>query len=267
MKAHVLECFATGFVSHFEYQPPEEWGHVDNYEPLRDRVGQEALRKAMRKQVLLGRMIGGPGWTSETISQFFGGQGFYGIPCGATEKDGNPRGRIVHDYGHYKAGSYSVNAAHSSTSVTYLKFTEVVQILHKIKWFVKADLASGFRQFGTHPVDWRFQVYCNGTNEHYIDIACPFGKTNSPLEFCPPVALLAKSVARHYAKSRLSPPPRLGTHVDDIFGGFPNCGSFEKACDFREYLCKTGKSLTVEFNMKPSKTPMPAKMQVILGCL
>ena len=77
-----------------------------------------------------------------------------------------------------------------------------------------------FLQFGTHPVDWKFQVYCNGPEEHYIDLACPFGKTNSPLEFCPSVALLAKSLAVRYAEKFRVRSPVLGTHVDDIFGGF-----------------------------------------------
>ena len=75
------------------------------------------------------------------------------MPCGATEKDGNPMGRIVHDHGHYKQGSYSFNAAHSSTSVKYLTFVERAMILENVKWYIKADLKSGFRQFGTHPVD------------------------------------------------------------------------------------------------------------------
>ena len=61
MKAHVLECFKTGFVSHFEYPLPEPWGHVVNYEPLKSDTGKEILRRAMRKQVLQGKMIGGPG--------------------------------------------------------------------------------------------------------------------------------------------------------------------------------------------------------------
>ena len=65
--------------------------------------------------------------------------------------------------------------------------------LQNIHWYIKADLANGFHQFGTHPKDWRYQVYCNDPREHYIDFACPFGKTNSTLEFCPPVALFAKS--------------------------------------------------------------------------
>ena len=179
---------------------------------------------------------------------FFGGKNFYGIPCGATEKDGDPMGRIVHDYGHYKKGSYSINATHSSTSVRYLSFRERVGILQNVKWYIKADLDAGFRQFGTHPADWRFQVYCNGRNEHYIDIACPFGKTNSTLEFCPLVSLFAKSAAVIYAQTKNDKVPLLGTHVDDIFGGFPGDKSYSRAADFRSYLTSTGSALTLNFN-------------------
>ena len=67
------------------------------------------------------------------MRNFFGGQGFYGIPCNATEKDRDPLGRIVHDYGYYPGGSYSVNTAHSCTSVQYLSAKEVVEILDGVK--------------------------------------------------------------------------------------------------------------------------------------
>ena len=76
MKNHVMKCFATGFISHFEYDPPEPWGHVDNYKPLAGTDGETTLRKGMMKEVLAGRMIGGPGWTSDTVRQFFGGRNF-----------------------------------------------------------------------------------------------------------------------------------------------------------------------------------------------
>ena len=176
-------------------------------------------------------------------------------------------GRIVHDYGFYKGGSYSTNAAHSCTSVKYLSFAERTALLQHVRWYIKADLEKGFRQFGTHPVDWRFQVYCNGMDEHYIDLACPYGKTNSPLEFCPPVHLFAESAAVRYSQMNNCQAPRLGTHVDDIFGGFPNCNSYELACDFRQYLVNNGRALTIVLNMDEQKTPMPAEKQIILGCM
>ena len=61
MKDHVMKCFQTGFISHFEYDPPAPWGHVDNYSPLSGSEGRAVLREGMKKEVLGGRMIGGPG--------------------------------------------------------------------------------------------------------------------------------------------------------------------------------------------------------------
>ena len=159
IKEHVLEEFATGFVSHFEYKPPKPWGSVRNYPPVKSPEGVDRLREAMTKQVLAGKMIGGEGWTEKRVTDFFGGSGFYGIPCGAAEKAGDPLGRIVHDYGFFPGGSYSVNATHSCTSVKFLTLKEIANNLDGVVWFIKADLASGYRQFGAHPVDWRFQVY------------------------------------------------------------------------------------------------------------
>ena len=81
------------------------------------------------------------------------------------------------------------------------------------------------------------------------------------------MALFAKSASVRYSTDRECPAPVLGTYVDDIFGGFPHNKSLSRALDFRRYLYETGASLTIVFNMKPSKTPMPARQQVILGCL
>lgn len=171
----------------------------------------------------------------------------------------------MHDYGFHPRGSWSVNSIHSSTSVIYNTTKQNAEILDGTKWLIKADLESGFRQFGTNPADWRFQVYCGGPSEHYIDIACPFGKTNSTLEFCPPVSLFAKSVAFQYAKSYGGSIPRFGTHVDDIYGGLKGCSSYERAYHLRNYLCQAGTRLTLHFNMDVKKTPLPARSQVILG--
>ena len=168
-------------------------------------------------------------------------------------------GRIVHDYGYYAPGSYTVNAAHANTSVKYDSMRKRVLIVDKVIFYIKADLQSGFRQFGTHPSDWRFQVYCNGLSEHYIDLACPFGKTNSTLEFCPPVKLFAISAAVRWKKSTRAVLPALSSYVDDIYGGIPGCNSFELSMDLRNYICTMGKQLTFVFNEKPHKTPLPAR--------
>ena len=110
-------------------------------------------------------------------------------------------------------------------------------------------------------------MYCNGPNEHYIDLACPYGKTNSPLEFCPPVTLFSKSLAVRYSEQYRVPAAKLGTHVDDIYGGFPHNPDYNRAMHFRQYMCETGNKLTINFNMNPRKTPLPSQSQVILGCL
>ena len=89
----------TGFVSHFEYPQPKPWGHVQNHPLVRTPEGSAKLRAAMGKQVLAGKMIGGIGWSAHDVRCFFGGREFYGIPCSATAKGGDPLGRIVHDYG------------------------------------------------------------------------------------------------------------------------------------------------------------------------
>ena len=159
-----------------------------------------------------------------------------------------------------------MNAAHANTSVVYLKTKERIRVLQHVMWYIKADLSNGFRQFGTHPKDWIFQVYCNGPDEHYIDLACPFGKTNSPMEFCPPVALFAKSAAQRFSENVGGSPPNIASY-DDIIGGFPHCPSYRRACHFRKWMCDEGRALTVHFNERPDKTPMPKKKQVMLGCL
>ena len=51
-KDHVLQCFATGFISHFEYDPPPPWGHVTNYDPIKDSAGARFLRQRMKSEVL-----------------------------------------------------------------------------------------------------------------------------------------------------------------------------------------------------------------------
>ena len=149
-------------------------------------------------------------------------------------KDGDPLGRIVHNYGYYKHGSYSINAAHSDTSVKYDSIRKRVRLLENVIWYIKADLESGFRQFGTHPADWRFQVYCNGLNEHYVDLACLFGKTNSTLEFCRPVKLFAISAAVRWSDLYGGMGPTLCVYVDDIYRGIPNCSSYELALKLKD---------------------------------
>ena len=53
-KRKILKSFATGFESRFEYSPPKPWGHVVNYNPLRDKNGIDTLRNCMKEEVLAG---------------------------------------------------------------------------------------------------------------------------------------------------------------------------------------------------------------------
>ena len=86
----------------------------------------------MGEQIVAGKMIGGKGGIARHITEFFGGKGFYGIPCSATPKGGDPLGRIVHDYGYHPAGSYSINATHSCTTVKFFKLQEIAKILDEV---------------------------------------------------------------------------------------------------------------------------------------
>ena len=64
---------ATGFKSKFEYRPPAAWGHVGNYGPVSTKAGALKLREIMKEQVVLGNVIGGPGWSAQVVTNFFGG--------------------------------------------------------------------------------------------------------------------------------------------------------------------------------------------------
>ena len=131
-KTRVIQSLATGFKSEFEYSPPAPWGHVSNYGPVNTKEGSIKLREAMKEQVLQGKMIGGPGWSIKDVKEFFGGREWYGVPCGAVEKEGDPLGRIVHDYGFYRRGSYSINAAHANTSVKYDSIRRRAVVLDRV---------------------------------------------------------------------------------------------------------------------------------------
>ena len=61
--------------------------------------------------------------------------------------------------------------------------------------------------------------------------------------------------------------PKLSSYIDDIYGGIPNCDSFQLALSLRDFTCDKGEQLSLVFNRKQHKTPLPARRQVILGCL
>ena len=72
-------------------------------------------------------------------------------------------------------------------------------------------------------------------------------------------------MAIRYSERFSTIPPVFGTHVDDIFGGFKNCSNYDRAAHLRDFMCKVGSELTIVFNPKVEKTPLPAKIQTILG--
>ena len=76
-------------------------------------------------------MIGGLGWTREVVKKFLG-RSFYVIPCGAVPKNGDPLGRIIHDYSYPSKKRGSVNSALVNTSVEYISFVERTEYLAKV---------------------------------------------------------------------------------------------------------------------------------------
>ena len=139
-------------------------------------------RLRFEKEIRAGRMIGGPGWTREHVHWFLNGD-FFITPCGAVPKNGDPFGRIVHNYSHEFDG-LSLNTALLDNSVSYISFKERVLLLSQVTWYFKVDLKNGYRQVPVSPKDWHTQVYSLGPNEFYIDLAMPFGKANSSKLFC-----------------------------------------------------------------------------------
>ena len=139
-------------------------------------------RRRFIKEIQAGRMIGGPGWTRNHVRWFLNSD-FFVTPCGAVPKDGDPFGRIVHNYSHEFDG-LSLNAALLDNSVSYISFTERVRLLSQVTWYFKVDLKNGYRQVPVSPKDWHTQVYSLGPQEFYIDLAMPFGKANSSKLFC-----------------------------------------------------------------------------------
>ena len=78
-----------------EFPPPNQ--PAPNY--LGSREARHKCRLRFQSEVRAGRMIGGPGWTSDVVRWFLGGD-FYITPCGAVPKGDDPHGRIVHNYSH-----------------------------------------------------------------------------------------------------------------------------------------------------------------------
>ena len=74
----------------------------------------------------------------ERVHWFLNGD-FFITPCGAVPKDGDPFGRIVHNYSHEFDG-LSLNTALLDNSVSYTLFKERVQLLFQVTWYFKVNL-------------------------------------------------------------------------------------------------------------------------------
>ena len=70
---------------------------------------------------------------------------------GAVPKNGDPLGRLIHDYSFPSAIQGSVNSALINTSVEYISFVERAAQLSQVEWFIKVDMKNGYRQLGVHP--------------------------------------------------------------------------------------------------------------------
>ena len=204
-------------------------------------------------------MIGGPGWTREHVHWFLNGD-FFITPCGAVPKNGDPFGRIVHNYSHEFDG-LSLNTALLDNSVSYISFKERVLLLSQVTWYFKVDLKNGYRQVPVSPKDWHTQVYSLGPNEFYIDLAMPFGKANSSKLFCSWTDLWFSSFHYHFKRSA---PFRsvIGSYVDDGFGG---AMSQEQTQLMIDTLLAVGRQTASFFNT--DKTRGPARSLVVLGLL
>ena len=183
---------------------------------FKNEIAVKKCRERFSDEVKLGRMVGGFGWNKNDVLAFLGRK-FYTIPCGAVPKNGDPAGRIIHNYSFPLPNSKSINSALADTSVSYLSFKDRVARLSKVNWFIKADLKNGYRQMPVNPVDWHTQVYSLGPDEFYVDLSMPFGKANSSKIFCNWTSAWCFSFQFHFQKAygiEIS----LSSYVDDFFG-------------------------------------------------
>ena len=223
---------------------------------------EEAVKKCRRRfinEITKGRMLGGPGWSAETVSRFLGST-FYYTPCGAVPKRDDPYGRIIHNYSHQFDG-VSLNDCLIDNSTEYISFKDRVKLLNQVKYYIKLDLKDGYRQLAVHPSEWRTQVYSLGPREHYIDIAMPFGKSNSSKLFCRWASLWFESCITRFNK-KYAASAVLRSYVDDGFGG---ADTWKIAIKLIKFITDMG--LTHETIVNTAKTEGPATALVILGLL
>ena len=93
----------------------------------------EAIKKCrlrFQSETNKGRMLGGPGWSADTVSRFLGSS-FFCTPCGAVPKKDDPYGRIIHNYSH-KIDGISLNDCLVDNSTEYISFKGRVELLDPI---------------------------------------------------------------------------------------------------------------------------------------
>ena len=127
---------------------PQPKSQPSNY--FKNKTAVAKCRARFHSEIKQGRMIGGLGWSRETVTWFLG-KIFYTIPCGAVPKNSDPCGRIIHDFSYPSKTRGSVNSALINTSVEYISFVERTRQLSKVDWYLKVDLKNGYRQLGVHP--------------------------------------------------------------------------------------------------------------------
>ena len=220
-KYEILSWLKYGFRADWAAEMPSIFSRAPNF--LKTPAALAACRKRLDSEVKKGRILGGRGWTKAVVEEFLG-RNFYVIPCGAVPKNGNPVGRIIHNYSFPDAKVASVNSALLNTSVTYISFRSRVEKLARVDWYIKADLKNGYRQLPVHPIDWHTQVYSLGPAEHYIDLNMPFGKANSAKIFCTWTSAWCESFRYHF-QNHFSVPIVLASYIDDFFGGPVSSGS------------------------------------------
>ena len=217
----------------------------------------EKCRIRFQCETRKGRMLGGPGWSADTVSQFLG-TSFFCTPCGAVPKKDDPYGRIIHNYSH-KIDGISLNDCLVDNSTEYISFKGRVELLNSVQWYIKLDLKDGYRQLAVHPSEWRTQVYTLGSSEYYIDIAMPFGKANSSKLFCRWASLWFESCIIRFNQMHNSNAV-LGSYVDDAFGG---ATTRQLAVKLILFITRAGDIMATIVNI--TKTEGPATAMVILG--
>ena len=88
-------------------------------------------------------MLGGPGWSADSVSRFLGSY-FFCTPCGAVPKKDYPYGRIIHNYSH-KIDGISLNDCLVDNSTEYISFKGCFCSFEKLVLHKKLEVGSNNR--------------------------------------------------------------------------------------------------------------------------